>query len=96
MELHKLTIHEAAELLKAGEISSVELTQAVLDRIAAVDSKVRAYLTVTTESALRQAQEADERLVAWRKNGQKESLPDLWGIPPVSYTHLTLPTTPYV
>ena len=81
MDLHRLTIHEAAELLKEGEISSLELTQAVLDRIAAVDSEVRAYLTVTTEAALEQAQEADERLVAWRKNGQKESLPALWGVP---------------
>ena len=55
-----LTIHAAHELLKAKKISSVELTKTYLDRIKAVDSKVRAIVTVTEEHALEQAKKADE------------------------------------
>ncbi len=63
-ELHELTIAEAAALLARREISSRELTQAALDRIAAVDTKVRAFLNVTGERALAQAGAADARLAA--------------------------------
>ena len=64
MELYELTIHEAQELLRRGEISAVELTQAVIERIVEVDNQVKAYLTVTPESALEQAQKADRRRAA--------------------------------
>ncbi|MGQ9628624.1 MAG: Asp-tRNA(Asn)/Glu-tRNA(Gln) amidotransferase subunit GatA [Anaerolineae bacterium] len=60
MELYHLTIHEAHELLKKHEISAVELTQAVLDRIAAVEGKVKAYLALIPEIAMAQARRADE------------------------------------
>lgn len=60
MNLHELTIHEAHDLLKRLEISSVELTTAVLDRIGQIDEKVDALLTVTDELAMVQAQKADE------------------------------------
>ncbi len=59
MHLYNLTIHEARSLLGAGEISAVELTQAVIDRILAVDNDVRAYITLTPEVALEQARAAD-------------------------------------
>ncbi len=74
MPLHELTIHQAHELLARREISSVELTQAVLARIAAVDGQVRAYLRVTKESALAEAAAAD------RRRAQGEDHP-LLGIP---------------
>ncbi|MGC8826401.1 MAG: amidase, partial [Anaerolineae bacterium] len=64
MALYELTIREARALLRKGEISSVELTRAVLERIEALDGKVRAYLTVTPELALEQAKEADARRAA--------------------------------
>ena len=64
MKLNELTIHEAQELLRKGEISAVELTQAVIERIVEVDNQVKAYLTVTPESALEQAQGADRRRAA--------------------------------
>lgn len=60
MHLYDLTIHQARALLDAGEISAVELTQAVLDRILAVDNAVKAYLTLTPETALEQARAADD------------------------------------
>ena len=63
-ELHYLTIAEAAGLLQRREISSRELTQAVIERIAAVEPRVRAYLALTTERALAQADAADVRIAA--------------------------------
>ncbi|MCH7718054.1 MAG: Asp-tRNA(Asn)/Glu-tRNA(Gln) amidotransferase subunit GatA [Chloroflexi bacterium] len=72
--LHELTAHEAHGLLSKREVSARELTQAVLDRIRAVDPRVRAYLTVSEEPALQQAAEADERLA------RGESAP-LTGVP---------------
>ena len=43
MELFELTIEEASRLLKTKEISSVELTRVVLDRIKAAEGKVDAF-----------------------------------------------------
>jgi len=62
MKLHELTIAQASGLLKNKEITSVELTRAVLDRIEAVDGKVGAYLTVDADGAMAQAKAADQRL----------------------------------
>jgi aspartyl-tRNA(Asn)/glutamyl-tRNA(Gln) amidotransferase subunit A len=58
---HRLSIEEAAELLAKKEISSVELTRAMLGRIRATDVQIQSFITVTEEIALRQAQVADER-----------------------------------
>jgi len=63
-DLHHLTIHESAGLLGKREVSSLQLTQAALDRIGAVDGRVRAFLTVTAERALAQADAADARIAA--------------------------------
>jgi aspartyl-tRNA(Asn)/glutamyl-tRNA(Gln) amidotransferase subunit A len=60
-DLTTLTIGEVHALLKKGEISSVELTNAYLNRIAALDGQIKAYLTVTDTQALAQAREADAR-----------------------------------
>ena len=75
MHLYDLTIHQARALLDAGEISAVELTQAVLDRILSVDNAVKAYLTLTPEAALEQARATDAAM-----GGQPQGLP-LRGIP---------------
>jgi len=68
LKLYELTIHEAHDLLEKGEISSLELTQAVIDRIVAVDNAIKAYLTLTPELALEQAREADRRRAAGEDN----------------------------
>ena len=60
-DLHRLTLHAAAQDLRDGQFSSVELTQALLDRVEAVDGRVGAYLTVTADLALDQAAAADAR-----------------------------------
>ena len=64
MELYNLTIHELHEKLKNKEITSLQLTEAFLKRIEAVDGKIKAYITVTKEEAARQAEEADKRLTS--------------------------------
>ncbi len=64
MKLHELTIHELHDKLKKREVSSVEATQACLDRIAATDEKVNAYITVTGDEALAAAAAADARIAA--------------------------------
>lgn len=63
-ELFDLTIHEAAAKLRAREISSVELTRAVIERIRAVEPRIRAYVTVGEDRALEMAAAADARLTA--------------------------------
>jgi len=62
MDLFRLTAHEAADLLRRRETSSMELTRAALVRISSVDSRVRAFVTVCEDQALQQARAADERL----------------------------------
>lgn len=59
-QLTQLTISQALEKLKNGEITSVELTQAHLDLIEKLDDKLKVYITITAESALEQAAEADK------------------------------------
>ncbi len=59
-ELCYLTIHEAHELLKQRKVSSVELTKSALRRIAEVEDRIRACVTITEDLALRQAEEADK------------------------------------
>ncbi len=62
MDLCSLSITEARQRLGRREISSVELTQAVLRRIQDVDERVHAYITVTEETALAAAERADRLL----------------------------------
>jgi aspartyl-tRNA(Asn)/glutamyl-tRNA(Gln) amidotransferase subunit A len=59
--LTELTAHEAVALLDSGEASSEELARAYLDRIAALDDRVSAYVTLTPDLALEQARKADAR-----------------------------------
>ena len=63
-ELYNLSITEAHDLLTKRDLSSVELTRAVLDRVAAVDPRVRSYVTVTEDAALAAAAAADARIAA--------------------------------
>ncbi|MBI2886881.1 MAG: Asp-tRNA(Asn)/Glu-tRNA(Gln) amidotransferase subunit GatA [Chloroflexi bacterium] len=62
MNLYDLTVRQAAEILRKKELTSVELTRAVLDRIEAVEDRVKAFVTVTPDLALEQARQADGRL----------------------------------
>jgi len=64
MDLHTLTIHKAHEGLKNRDFSARELTQALLARIEKVEPKIKAYITVTSEKALQEAEQADMMIAA--------------------------------
>ncbi|MGN9787288.1 amidase [Nonomuraea sp. ZG12] len=61
-ELHDLSALEQARAIRDQEISPVELTQHYLDRIERIDPDVGAFVTVTAESALRQARRLEREL----------------------------------
>ena len=63
-----MTIHQAHQLLKTKQLSSVELTKASLERIRQVEPKVHALVTITEELALKQAQKADELIATGNIN----------------------------
>ena len=90
MNLVKLTAAEQLEGLLSGAFTSVELTQAHLDRIAEVDGVVHAFLHVNAQGALATAAEVD------RKRAAGETLPALAGLPIAVKDNLTTidePTT---
>jgi aspartyl-tRNA(Asn)/glutamyl-tRNA(Gln) amidotransferase subunit A len=64
MELYDLTIHELHDMLRKGETTATAAAESVFGRINAVEDKVKAYITVTRDAALMQAEEADKRLKA--------------------------------
>jgi aspartyl-tRNA(Asn)/glutamyl-tRNA(Gln) amidotransferase subunit A len=63
-DLVRLSAAEQAAALASGEVSSVDLVQAHLDRTTAVDGAVHAYLDVSAEKALATAREVDDRRAA--------------------------------
>ena len=75
MELYQKTIHEVSVDLKAKKVSSVELTQNVMDHLERVEPKVQAFITITRDEALKQAAEADKRLASGKE------LTPLTGVP---------------
>ncbi|MCW9058614.1 MAG: Asp-tRNA(Asn)/Glu-tRNA(Gln) amidotransferase subunit GatA [Gammaproteobacteria bacterium] len=62
--MHRKTLRELADGLRAKAFSSVELTQAFLDRIQAHDERINSFITVTAEPALEAARAADARRAA--------------------------------
>src|SRR5215813_14234834 len=75
-DLTRLTAAELAAAIAAGETSSVDVTQAHLDRIAAVDDRVHAFLHIDADGALATAKQVD----AQRAAGEKPASP-LAGVP---------------
>ena len=60
-DLHRRTLAELAQGLAGGDFSSVELVQALLDRIERFDDGLNAFVTVTADRALEAAEKADAR-----------------------------------
>ncbi|MGB3552596.1 MAG: amidase, partial [Candidatus Binatus sp.] len=63
-ELNKLAIAEASSKLRAREITAAQLTRDCLDRIAAAEPRLHAFITVCEKEAFEQARAADVRLAA--------------------------------
>jgi aspartyl-tRNA(Asn)/glutamyl-tRNA(Gln) amidotransferase subunit A len=78
--LTDLSLLEAADALRAGDVSSRELTEACLEQISSLEPEIHAFLTLTPELALAQADQADQGLSKWRGNSE-DALPLTWGIP---------------
>lgn len=70
-----ITIQEAAAALRAGQVSSVELTEAALARIAELNDTVGAFITVTDEIALAGAKQADADFAAGIDRGPLQGIP---------------------
>jgi aspartyl-tRNA(Asn)/glutamyl-tRNA(Gln) amidotransferase subunit A len=75
-----LSIAQAAQELRRGNLSCRELALASLERIQRLDARLHAFLTLTPELALAQANQADQEFFAWRKYGGADPSP-LLGIP---------------
>ena len=73
--LTELTIHELADLFRQKTATPTQAAREYLDRIAALDPKVKAYLTVTGEAALMRATEADARFEKGAPLGPLDGVP---------------------
>ena len=87
-DLHYWSLDEAARRIAARDISSVELTQAILDRIAAIDPVLMSYATLTPERALEDASALDAETAAGGSRGPLHGVPiavkdlyDVAGVP---------------
>src|SRR5918993_5245350 len=68
-DLESLTIARVAPEIKSRKISPVELTRLFLDRIARLDPVLNAYVTVTADNALAQAEKAEDEIAQGRYRG---------------------------
>ncbi len=75
MDLHAMTIHQIHDLLIRKEVTSREVTEAFYRRIEEVEGKVQAFLRLTEDEAMRQAEEVDRKVLRGERIG------DLAGIP---------------
>lgn len=73
--LYYLSIHEAQQLIEERKLSPVELTQSVLDRIAAVDGKLHAYIDLMADSAMEQARAAEVEIQRGQWRGPMHGIP---------------------
>jgi len=70
-----LTIAEASRQIASKQLSPVELTQACLDRIKALDPTLNAFLLVTQERAMADARAAEARIMAGLSRGKLDGIP---------------------
>ncbi|MBI4640853.1 MAG: Asp-tRNA(Asn)/Glu-tRNA(Gln) amidotransferase subunit GatA [Candidatus Tectomicrobia bacterium] len=74
-ELPFFSLHELAPLLKRGEISPVELTKALLERIEALNGSLVAYITIVADEALAAAKSAEEAIRSGAYRGPLHGIP---------------------
>ncbi len=75
MQFHYLTIMELADLLRGKEVSPVEVTEAMLARIEALDGNLNSYATIMAEQALSEAGTAEAEIAAGRYRGPLHGIP---------------------
>ena len=74
-DLANLELHEAADLVRLKKVSPVQLAQACLARIDALNPRLNAFITVTAESALAQARQAEAELQRGMWRGPLHGIP---------------------
>ena len=73
--LHYMGLQEIARLIASRDVSPVELTQRILDRISKVDATLKSYATVTAEQALTAARAADQEIKGGKYRGPLHGVP---------------------
>jgi aspartyl-tRNA(Asn)/glutamyl-tRNA(Gln) amidotransferase subunit A len=94
-DLHWLTAEEIAAAYREKRLSPVELTRALLDRIAAVDPKLNAFIRVDAEAALTAARVAEREILSGGARGPLHGVPvgikdiiDIAGLPTTCHSKL--------
>ncbi|MFC8128336.1 amidase [Streptomyces sp. NPDC057302] len=75
MQPFELSLADAARAIATGELSPVELTDSVLDRVGAVEPRLQAYVTVAADSARKAAAEAEREIARGRSRGPLHGVP---------------------
>lgn len=73
--LYQLTLAEASDLLDKKEITSCDLVKSVFDRIDQLEDKIRAYLLLRKEDALKEAESADKRIQQGNRKSRLDGIP---------------------
>ena len=95
MQPFELSLSDAARAVHARELSPVELTESVLDRIQAVEGRLGAYVTVDAEAALAAAVRAEREIAGGGPRGPLHGIPmglkdliDVEGMPTTASSHV--------
>ncbi len=73
--LYYASLADVAALVKSGEASPVEITRLLLERIESVDAALHSYVTVTAESAMDSARQAERDIRAGSYRGALHGMP---------------------
>ena len=74
-DLHHLTIHQAGDLFRAGELSPVELTRACLDRIDQTDDQLHSFILLLADEAMAQARVAESEMLTGEFRSRMHGIP---------------------
>lgn len=74
-ELHYLGLRDVARLMRSGEVSPVELTRAMLDRIGDLDPGLHSFVAVSSESAMEAARVAEQEILRGDFRSQIHGVP---------------------
>jgi aspartyl-tRNA(Asn)/glutamyl-tRNA(Gln) amidotransferase subunit A len=75
MDLHTLTLADAANLIEKRKLSPLEYTDALLQRVTALDPQLNAFITVTAELARKQAKQAEKEIAQGKYRGPLHGIP---------------------
>ena len=73
--IHFASISKVADLLQRKEISAVELTEFMLNRIEALDANLKSYATICADHAMEAAIKAEREIIAGNYRGQLHGIP---------------------